>query len=78
MAVWHSAPTTRALRRHVWQGDEHEWDDDAPDCGDDPFANDEVFARWQDHHDMADPDEVARVEQLLDNSSLSSSIASWL
>ncbi|MGL5323462.1 MAG: J domain-containing protein [Aeromonas sp.] len=52
------------------RGDEHEWDDDAPDCGDDPFANDEAFARWQDHHDMAHPDEVARVEQLLDNSSL--------
>jgi hypothetical protein len=51
-------------------GDEQEWDDDAPDCGDDPFANDEAFARWQDHHDMADPDEVARVEQLLDSSSL--------
>ncbi|MFB2831847.1 hypothetical protein ACE1BS_20020 [Aeromonas jandaei] len=50
--------------------DEHEWDDDAPDCGDDPFANDEEFERWQDRHDMAHPDEVARVEQLLDNSNL--------
>ncbi|MGL4251344.1 MAG: J domain-containing protein [Aeromonas sp.] len=51
-------------------GDEHEWDDDTPDCGDDPFASDEEFERWQDRHDMAHPDEVARVEQLLDNSSL--------
>lgn len=47
-------------------GDEHEWDDDAPDCGDAPFASDEEFERWQDRHDMVHPDEVARVEQLLD------------
>ncbi|WP_024945160.1 J domain-containing protein [Aeromonas hydrophila] len=51
-------------------GDEHEWDDDAPDCGDAPFASDEEFERWQDRHDMVHPDEVARVEKLLDNSSL--------
>lgn len=52
------------------RGDEHEWDDDAPDYGDDPFANDAAFEQWQYRHDMAHPDELARVEQLLDNSSL--------
>ncbi|PJG59707.1 J domain-containing protein [Aeromonas cavernicola] len=56
-------------------GDEHEWDDDAPDRGDDPFADDpsasdETFEQWQARHGTAHPDEVAKVEQLLDNSSL--------
>ncbi|AMG03237.1 MULTISPECIES: J domain-containing protein [Gammaproteobacteria] len=46
-------------------GDEHGRADEAPD-----FASDAAFELWQARHGMAHPDEVARVEQLLDNSSL--------
>lgn len=50
--------------------DEHEGDDDAFDFADDLFGSDEAFQSGQSSHDMAHPDEVARAEQLLDNSNL--------
>ncbi|MFB2831844.1 J domain-containing protein [Aeromonas jandaei] len=53
---------TQAQKRGV---DEHGWNKEEPGYADDPFASDETFEHWQAH-----PDELARVEQLLDNSSL--------
>ena len=50
--------------------DEHEWDDDEPDVDEEPFADDEPFARRQSRHGKTHTEAKARVEQLLDNSSL--------
>ncbi|MGL4777727.1 MAG: J domain-containing protein, partial [Aeromonas veronii] len=50
--------------------DEHGGADEAPDFADDPFASDVALEQWQARHGTAHPDEVAKVEQLLDNSSL--------
>ncbi|MDF2411955.1 MULTISPECIES: J domain-containing protein [unclassified Aeromonas] len=47
-----------------------EWDDEEPDFAEEAFASDESFERWQTRHDHVHPDEVARVELLLDSSTL--------
>ncbi|MGL5090562.1 MAG: J domain-containing protein [Aeromonas sobria] len=60
------------MRAQAAGGDagDDEWDDEDPGFADDPFASEEAFDSWHSRHGHAHPDEVARVEQLLDSSTL--------
>lgn len=50
--------------------DEEGWEEEAPDIDEEPFADDEPFTRRQHRHGKAHTEARAKVEQLLDNSTL--------